>query len=311
MIDLHHVRVFVRICELNSFTQAAVALGVAQPTVSRIVKELETGWGGQLFYRTGRGVALSEFGQAAMIRARALLDEADQMSEDLRAFSREPTGTVSLGVSPSLAPTLVPELVNQLRRDTPGIRLRIREGFSDQIERWRADGSIDVAVYSTFREAAGNQWPSHRSELFASNLILVAAGSSAHLPPSIDFRDIADYPLALPAAPNGLRMIFEEIARRCGIVLNVAVETSSLVVQKQLCDHCGVHLVKAPETIADEIRSGAYRTSAIVNPTLQRYLRLSTTQQRPLSRAAREVANRMTVILRQLSPGSSTDNGLS
>lgn len=306
MIDLYHLRIFVRICELNSFTQAAVAVGVAQPTVSRIVKDLEQAWGAQLFYRTGRGVTLSEFGEVALARAQALLNEADQLGDDLRAHSGVPTGTVSLGVSPSLAPILVPELVNLLRQDAPGIRLRIREGFSDQIERWRSAGAVDVGVTSNFRELGPDSPEADNAVLFASNLVLVAPPDAAPLPPRIPFSDLAGYPLALPALPNGLRTIFEDVARRKGLALDVTIETSSLVVQKQLCEHCGCYLVKAPETIAEEFPPDSRRTGVIIDPTIQRYLQLATTTQRPLSRAAREVARRMTEILKRLSSGATS-----
>src|SRR3546814_14241735 len=67
-----------------------LALGVAQPTVSRVVKELEEVWGGQLFYRTGRGVTLSEFGEQAFVRSKLLLQNAEQTSEELRAFGLLP-----------------------------------------------------------------------------------------------------------------------------------------------------------------------------------------------------------------------------
>lgn len=302
MIDLNQLRIFTSVCETNSFTQSAVAMGVAQPTVSRIIKEMEEDWGGQLFYRTGRGVTLSELGEVARNRAQALLQEADQFAEDMRAFSREPKGMVSLGVSPSLAPTLVPAFVNDLKENLPGIRLSIREGFSDQIERWRVAGAVDVGIFSNFRTLDGEGDVDTTPALFASNLVLVAPATGAPLPAQVQFDDLEKYPLAMPAAPNGLRNIFEDIARRRNMFLDVAIESNSLVVQKQLCLGCGCFLIKAPETIEDEIDAGIYQASPICDPSIQRYLQLSTTQQRPLSRAAREVASRMTAILKRLSP---------
>lgn len=299
-MDLQNLRLFLRVADMQSFSLAALASGVAQPTVSRVIKELEVEWGDRLFHRTGRGVTLTEFGEIARTRARALLAEADQMVSDFKSMGRELSGQVTLGLSPSLAPTVVPALVNQLAQEVPGISLRIREGFSDQIERWRAAGEIDIGVWSNFRTFETDAGPS--KALFASNLVLVASGRASPLPPEIDFADLARYRMVLPALPNGLRAICEDIARRNNARLNIAVETESIVVQKQLCQHCGCHLIKAPETIAEETAQGVYRVSAIVNPVVQRYLLLETTRQRPISRAAREVASRLTVLLRVLSP---------
>src|SRR3546814_7517891 len=93
-------------------------------------------------------LALSEFGEQAFARAKALLQEADRTSEELRGCGRLPTGVVTLAMPPSTVPTVVPRLVNQLTREAPGIRLRVIEGFSDQIKRWLAVGDVEVGIYS-------------------------------------------------------------------------------------------------------------------------------------------------------------------
>ena len=296
-ITLNQLRVFASIAEFKSFTKAAGSFGITQPTVSRIIKDLEETWGGQIFYRTGRGVTLSEFGAAALIRARDLLHNANQVSEELRAYGRLPVGNVSFGISPSLMPAVVPELLNQLREKTPGIRLRIHEAFSDQIERLRLQGIVDLGLYSKFREES----PDKPGGLFVSNMVLTAAHGAPPLPPKISFSELPKYPLVMPPAPHGLRTTFEHIARRLRINLNVTLDTDSVIAQKQACEHCGCYMIKAPEAISEEREKGFYMTSMIVNPRVQSSVVLVTTQQRPLSLAAREVTNRVAAILAQLS----------
>lgn len=297
MIDLHQLHIFVCVAESRSFTKGAVPLGITQPTASRIIKELEEEWGGQLFHRTGRGVALTELGEMALTRAKALLRDADQFSEELRAHGRLPSGAVSLGLSPSLVPLVVPELLNQLRRDAPGIRLKIHEGFSYQIERLRLAGDVDVGIYSKFQE--GETKDDHA--LFVSYMVLAAPGSAPPIPAEMDFSELAKYPLVMPAPPNGLRTTFETVARRLQITLNVVIDTDSVTAQTQICEHCGCYMIKALETISEARAKGTYMTSLIVNPKIQRHFVLVTTHQRPLSRAAREVANRVNAILGRLS----------
>jgi DNA-binding transcriptional LysR family regulator len=295
-VNLDHVRIFLSIAELNSFTKAAGAFGVSQPTISRIIQELEETWGGELFYRTGRGANLSELGHAAVERARDLLQNADQISEELRTYGRLPSGTVSLGVSPALLPPVLPELFNHLKRDLPGIRLIVREGFSDQIERLRLSGLVDIGLYSRFREGiSGNS-----KSLVVSGMVLAAARDAPPLPATVPFASLPDYPLVMPAQPHKLRMLFESISRRLGITLNIALETDSLIAQKQACERCGCYMIKSPEAIAEESGKGFYSTSLIVNPTVHSSIVLVTTQQHPLSRAAREVSKRLTAILKSL-----------
>ena len=71
VIDLEPLSVFVTSADLKSFSKAAVALGLSQPSVSRPIADLETRLGGPLFYRTGRGVALTELGEILLPRAKA------------------------------------------------------------------------------------------------------------------------------------------------------------------------------------------------------------------------------------------------
>ena len=294
-MELSELRIFVRAAELGSFSKAAVSAGVAQPTVSRIIGELESEWDGPLFYRTGRGVSLSELGEEALARARSLLRDADQASEDLRAFSRLPTGNVSLGLPTSLVDPVVPVLVNELRHELPGIRLQVYEGFSDLIERWLAEGTIDIGAYSKYREGGEKT-----SLLVESRLVLAGPQKGWNLPPEIDFERLADFDLVLPARTNGLRIMVDSVARRLKVPLNVIADIDSTIGQKALAAHCGCYMVKAPHTIADETARGMFASSVIRNPFITRHVTLVTGRQRPLSRASREVASRLTAVLQRL-----------
>jgi LysR family nitrogen assimilation transcriptional regulator len=292
-MTLDELRIFVRASELKSFTKAAVSMGVAQPTVSRLVGQLEAEWGGPLFYRTGRGVSLSELGMEALAKARALLKDVDRISEDLRGFSRLPTGLVSLALPPSVVTLVVPELLNQLRAERPGIRLRIREGFSDQVERWVAEGEADMGIYSKYWE--GKKAP--RPLLLASSLILAGLPQRTRLPREIDFAELSRFPLVLPPVTNGLRIIVDAIAKRLKVPLNVVADADSIVAQKEVALRCGCFMIKSPHTIAGEQIRSTFATSVIRNPYIGRYVVLVTGHQKPLSLAGREVASRVNDIL--------------
>jgi LysR family nitrogen assimilation transcriptional regulator len=296
-MDLSDLRIFLRAAELGSFSKAAVAFGVAQPTVSRIIGELEAEWDGPLFYRTGRGVALSELGGEALTRARFLLREADQASEDLKAFSRLPSGIVSIGLPTSIVQPAIPPLVNELRAELPGIRLQVYEGFSDQIERWLAEGLIDIGAYSKYREG-----PKGESRLLLeSQLVLAGLREGWNLPPEINFERLAEFSLVLPAPTNGLRIMVDSVARRMKVPLNVIADMDSTIGQKVMAARCGCYMVKAPHTISEETSQGIFASSIIRAPYITRHVTLVTGHQRPLSRPSREVVTRLTAILRRLS----------
>jgi DNA-binding transcriptional LysR family regulator len=296
-MDLHDLRTYVQVCELRSFTKAAVHLGVSQPTVSRTIGLLEAEWGGELFYRTGRGVSLSEFGEQALFRARTLLKEAGQLGEDLRGLSQLPSGEVSISMPPSVVPIVVTDLLNQLRAERPGIRLLIHEGFSDENERSITAGTIDIALYSKYWEGEARR----EGLLLPSRLVLAGTAGNLRLPAEIDFSELGQFPLVLPLPTNGLREIIDSIARRMKIALNVVLAADSTVAQKQAAARCGCFMIKAPHTITEELARGDVVTSVIRGPYVNRHVIVATSRQRPLSRAARDVVDRITQILRSAS----------
>lgn len=295
MLDLHALKIFVAAAEKGSFSRAAVALGLAQPTISRVIKDLETEWSEPIFYRTGRGVELSEFGQVAFRKSQELLREVEQVAQDLRETSRRPTGQVTIGIPPSMVGAVIPELALSLSLNEPGIKLRVREGFSDQIERWLANGEVEIGLVSKYREVGQVT----EQAIFSSPLVLARARSQGPAPMTVDFADIEHKPLVLPMLPNGLRMAVEAVARRLKFSLSIFVDAESILAQKLVAERCGCYMIKAAQTLSDG--SGAtFASSVIVNPGIQRYVVIQTSQQRPLTKAAREVASRITAIVREI-----------
>src|SRR5690606_30444415 len=117
-----------------------------QPQVSRQIAQLESEWGDRLFERTGRGVVLSNFGKRIEPEVRLLLAQARQLEAAVENVSGVPSGTVDLGVVPSLSRRLLPRLLAYLREKAPGVRLRFTEDFTGTLEERLAAGHLDMAV---------------------------------------------------------------------------------------------------------------------------------------------------------------------
>ena len=78
-MDLRALRYFVEVVRTNSFTRAAQTLHVTQPTISKMVKQLEQELGGPLLLREGRGVQLTDAGQVVYARGLQVLAQAQQL----------------------------------------------------------------------------------------------------------------------------------------------------------------------------------------------------------------------------------------
>lgn len=294
-MDIAALRLFATVGQLNSFSKAAVILGVAQPTVSRVIGDLERHFGGPLFYRTGRGVTLTDLGAIALPRAQALVREAEQLTEDVRSFQGSPSGMVVLGALPSTVAPLLAELHMELRERLPDVRLRVYEAFSHQVERWLAEGEIDIGLLSRYRVSSiGANEP-----LLTTSLVLVRCPDAPPLPAQVEFPEAARLPLVIAAKPNGLRVLVEGTARRTGIPLNVVLEADSLNAQKDLVRRCGYYTIVAPQAVTEECRAGSLVASVIVKPSLTRRIVLASSQQHPLSRAAKAVLKVTSAVARR------------
>ena len=108
-------KLFVDTAEMGSLSKAAVAYGTSQPHISRRISHLEQEYGGRLFVRTGRGVALTELGRRIAPQIRAWLTSTQQLANDVRTSAGTPIGTVRIGSLPSTAHPLVTPRRGELR----------------------------------------------------------------------------------------------------------------------------------------------------------------------------------------------------
>ncbi|HTU04611.1 MAG TPA: LysR family transcriptional regulator, partial [Trebonia sp.] len=113
-LDLRLVRYFIAVAEHRHFGRAATELRVAQPSLSRQVRQLETQLGARLLDRTPQGTQLTEAGEVFLSRARALLRSATQAAAATRAAA-EPSRLI-VGCTPGL---IITPLMRNLRRNHP------------------------------------------------------------------------------------------------------------------------------------------------------------------------------------------------
>ncbi len=110
-----------------SFHRAADACHVSQPGLSAQFRELETTLGVRLFERDRRRVIATAVGEALLPRARAILAAVDELVEAARGLAQPLTGTIRLGVIPTVAPFVLPRVLPDVRTRYPALRLLLRE----------------------------------------------------------------------------------------------------------------------------------------------------------------------------------------
>src|SRR6476661_1447023 len=121
------LRLFVLLAQSLSFSRTADQLCVSQPTLSKLVREIEEAMGVRLFERTTRSVKLTVDGEALLGVARRVVVDYEAGCTELEQMVRHRSHGLAIAALPTLAATLLPELVAQLRQEVPDAVVRIHD----------------------------------------------------------------------------------------------------------------------------------------------------------------------------------------
>lgn len=267
-MNLRALRYFVAIADAGSLTAAAAAISIAQPALTRQLRELEADLGVQLLQRTPRGVLLTPSGVTLYESAQRMLAEATRVREHL-ARPQDPTvATVVLGASPTLARVLLPNLFESCHRSLAGVQLRAREAFTPALLDWLERGMVDMAIVTN--PEAGRPLTLH--PLLGEPFALVSH-KSLHLEPVVSVSQLARIPLLMTSLH---RSIVEKQLLPLGGQLNIQGEIDSvdsireLVMQGRWATVMPVSVFKEPraaETVVMSEVSGVQLNRLLVLAT--------------------------------------------
>lgn len=295
LLDLRNIRCFIIAAEYGSFSSASTALGMAQSALSRQISQLESLLGCRLFYRTGRGVSLTEVGQSILPRAHLMLQTAGQLVDDVIEQRRLPAGSVTIGVLPGLSRPLMSLVLRRLLSTYPDIRLKAVEAYSGEVENMLAEGRADIGMFNRYRSMQ------HKTNeaVFRAPLYLVGrAEAFKQIKQPVKLTEITELPLVLPARPNGLRSYLDEACGLRGLELNVVLEATSGALIREVVFNCDVFSLLPYHAVADEIAMGTLAMAIIKDPVIQQATFVDTTRRHPLSNASRAVFN---IVLEEMS----------
>ncbi len=288
-MELIEAEAFVTIAEVGAFTQAATALHISQPAISRRIDLLERELGAPLFERVRGGARLTEAGQAFLPHARCLLAAARDGAAAVRALEQEESGTVALALVGTLASTALTTQLRRFRTDHPRVRLLLRTARSDEVSalvqrgeatlglRYFPDPDLTVVSHLVRDEAL---------------VVVCAAQSRLAEHPSPDLRALAGIPWVTFQSGSGgepYARIVERQLRGAGLADAEIIPIDSLTAQKRLIEaDFGLGLLPA-SSIDEEVRLGTLRLLEV--PALRATLPVMAIHRRQayLSRAARRL----------------------
>lgn len=145
-MKLNQLRDIVAVAERGSLRAAARHLDVAQPALTRSVRDLERELGAPLFERRARGMSLTAMGAAFVRRANAVLSEVRRAREEVEQLHGGTRGEVVAGLSMVALIALLPKALSAFRARYPNVQLHLIEGWYPTLENALKDGSMDFYI---------------------------------------------------------------------------------------------------------------------------------------------------------------------
>ena len=219
-MELEQIEYFVRVAELGSFTRASRALNMAQPALSRKIRQLEVELRQNLLVRNGRGAAPTDAGKLLLEHGRGILHQVQRLREELGRVRGSLAGRVAIGLPPSIAKVLTVSLTREFRAKLPQAALSISEGLSVAMQESIVNGRLDIALLYGAVPTPGLEI----TPLLDEDLFLVQRQGQRSQSDAVTLKDVAALPLIIPTRPNAIRMLVESEMANIDCHPNIALE---------------------------------------------------------------------------------------
>lgn len=256
-------------------------IGIAQPLLSRHVRQLEVELRQTFLLRNGRGVTLTDAGRVLLEHGRGILHQVALAREELGRVRGALAGRVAIGLPTSLARVLTVPLTRAFRSRMPDAAISISEGLSTTLQAGLISGRLDVVVLY-------NAQPAPELELQAiaeEELVLVSKrppGLAEDPPPSpLPLKQVAGLPLVIPSRPNAIRMHVEAMLASVDAHPSIALEIDGVPAILDLVADGAGHAILSRNAVNSSIRPSAFAVRTICEPALTTRLSIATSSLRP------------------------------
>lgn len=287
-----HIPVLVALGDTANLNRAAEGLGISQPAISKLLKELEDGLGVPLFERHARGVVPTLYGEAMIRYARRVQTSLESAFDEVNALRAGQRGHVRIGTILTPCADLLPELTRRVKQLNPNLELSIRTGSSRDLMAILNDGELDFLVARFFADVgqSGMRFePLHKEPL----CVCARSGLVEHV---LSREDLHAADWVLPPSGSVLRHEFDALFQQVGMLPpSKVVNAENLLMVTTLLENNDMLTVLPREVVAHYARYGmlaVVEVAAGIEDDLNRSLMaygIITRHEELLSPAARSV----------------------
>ncbi len=130
----------------GGISQAAEALNISQPTLSKFLKKLETEVGAELFDRSALPISLTPAGEIFLESGKRILDIERQLQKQLKDILSQKNTVIKVGISPSRSPYVMPSIIEAYKAKQPDCRIIIEERTTAELNSRLEEGNLDLII---------------------------------------------------------------------------------------------------------------------------------------------------------------------
>jgi len=285
-MELKQLRTFCAVADKKSFSRAAEAVGLTQPTVSFQISSLETELGTRLFERGGRETRFTESGKTLYQYARSILSLAEEAEQALGQLKGLAKGSLIIGASTIPGEYILPGLLQKFREQFPGIEATLVIADTRGIIKKVMDNEVELGAVG-----ARERNDKLTFTTFATDrLVLIASNDSRWLKgDSITAEKLKGLPFIQRESGSGTRTIATQRLEELGLkedALNVVLTLgSTAAVREAVGRGAGVSIISR-RAIENETKLGLIKEVTVRGLELSRDFFLVHRRQKTLSPAA-------------------------
>lgn len=248
-MDIRTLRYFVEVVRQQSFTRAAEKMFVTQPTISKMLRNLEDELGCTLLIRDGRRLLLTDTGQVVYQRGLSILAEFHQLEAELGDINHLNRGVLRLGIPPMVG-VLMTGPIGLYRQRYPGVELKISEFGGLTVQQAVINGELDLAITAL---PAEDKNLFARLPLFRHPLCVLVPRSGAW--PSrtgIEPGELGRYPLLIYNEDFALNRQLMQLFHQHGFAPQIAVRSGQWDFLASMVE-AGIGIAILPEPICEKL----------------------------------------------------------
>lgn len=252
-MEIGRLEAFVQVATKLSFSRAADALYLTQPTVTARIQGLERELGEPMFERMGRTIRLTDAGQAFLPYAQRALQSVKEGQDALGSLRNVDSGSLTIGTAPTVGTYVLPDILQQFSERYPGVEVSIRTGRSEEVQAMVLADEVHAGFERYLTHPDIESVPLYEDDI----ALMASTGHPLATRGHTTVSEVAREPVIFFDVDSSYHAISQAIFRERGIAPRHSLDVDNLEMAKHLVLR-GLGLAFLPRVAVEhELESGA------------------------------------------------------